>query len=1033
MVNQLEKFLRVLLVLAGFAGLGLAQNLEAQAQCAQVSYALFEDQNDCGQFVFCQGGTAENLDCLTDEIWSQSRTACVLGNRDTCEPWDPWEACDGRPNGPTVYPRNCMQYISCIGLQAEVIECLPGFVYVENGTSCEVGNALSCESLTSLCAVVGTSDLFSHPIFCNAYIGCNGTEPVLEYCSANQIFETNIQFCVPGNVGTCTVTPVDAICDLMTNGIFPHPEECTKFVQCSGSITTIVDCQQGEIFNPRISGCAAGDTENCLLLDTLCNGQRDGVLLSHPNYCSSFIRCSGNAASLQNCPLGRIFRSDMQFCVPGNQETCEFTPLEAMCENIQFGTIFPHPEDCTQYVRCQNGQSVSVSCPDHTIVEPGTIVCVPGDQESCLVLDSFCEGIDVGKVEVPNHCTAYVLCDRGVATFVECLPGEIFSAAEQACIPGNTLECERLGCAEQENSISIHPNQCNKFTICNNGQISLHPCRVGDIFNPTWLVCTAGDPTTCEFRPVEQMCVGHYDNTRLPYPSGNDCRQFVVCTNEQASVVTCPEETVLQPQTLYCFPGNMDTCELLNINCDPNQEETIRHPTRCDMKINCVAGFPVIEQCPEGEIVNDDLECAPGDVMGCFCIGRADGLYKHPGDCSQYMRCSGEEVERISCPEGEIFREDMLMCVPGDSNSCEPAQVGDMCGGRPDGQRYPHPDECDQFVVCTDELPTVSACDRGNVIQPGTGNCAAGNAGTCELYDNLCVEENIGHPEYCDLFIDCQLEVGVAKSCSRGEIWDHDSSRCLPGTVEPCGVLTLCSEAENGVRLPHPEFCDIYIECVESEDTIVACPVDQIFDSTTGECVPGDSETCEVQPEVNICTDIVDGTLLPNPESCEAYFRCEQGEPVSLACLPGHIFEGNECVPGSSFGCENFIEQCVGEIGRILPFPDGVQCRLFLACSNGVTSVGNCPEGQILVDDGQLCTAGEEASCEVNEENIDFCSGLDDGLYEHPLLCYLYVECTGGVSQVSTCAGNEIFSPDDSECREGDRVNCSVSGGDSKH
>ncbi|XP_055528003.1 uncharacterized protein LOC129720552 [Wyeomyia smithii] len=779
MVNQMEKFLRVSLVLTGFAGLVLAQNPQVQARCAQVSYALFEDQDDCGQFVFCQGGTAEQLECLTDEIWFQSRTACVLGNRSTCEPWDPQDACDGRPNGPTVYPRNCMQFINRTELQAEVIECLPGFVYVENGTSCQVGNAISCEPLSSLCAVNDTSDLFPHPILCNAYIRCNKTEAVLEYCSENEIFEANLRICVPGKAETCTATPADAICDVKSDGVFPHPEECTKFVQCSESITNIVDCQQGEIFNPSIADCSVGNTENCLLLDTICIDQQNGALLNF-----SF--------------------------VPGNKETCEFTPLEEMCDHVPFGTIFPNPYDCTQRVSCSNNINVPDLCLNHTIVEPGTLDCVPGDQESYRFLDSFCEGINYGNVEFPSDCRVYVSCDQEVATFVECLPGEIFSASEQTCISGNTLECDPLGCAEQENSTLIHPNHCNKFIICYNGQISLHPCPIGDIFNPTFLVCTAGDPTTCEFHPVEQMCVGHYNDTQ-----------------------TCPDETVLQPQTLYCFPA------------------ILPHPTSCDMKIICIAGLPVIKRCPEGEIINENMVCVPGDVIDCFCLGRANGLYKHPGDCSQYLRCSNEEVERITCPEGEIFREDMLLCVPGDSTSCVPAQVGDMCEGRPDGQRYPHPYECDQFVVCADELPTVSACDRGNVIQPGTGNCAAGNAGTCELYDNLCVEEetDIGHPEYCDIFIDCQLETGVAKSCSRGEIWDHGSSSGLPGTVEPCEVLNLCSEEEDDVRLPHPEFCDIYIECVESEDTIVACPVDRIFDFTTGECVAGDSETCEVNPE----------------------------------------------------------------------------------------------------------------------------------------------------------------------------------------
>ncbi|XP_053685795.1 uncharacterized protein LOC128735329 [Sabethes cyaneus] len=1026
MASQTDRLLKVLLALAALTAVVFAQNPEHEARCAQASYSFFEDRTDCGQFVFCQDGTPEEFECMTDEIWSQTEASCVLGNRTTCELWDPKDSCVDLPDGPLIYPRNCRQFINCTAQQAEVIACLPGFIYVENATDCEVGDTVLCQSLVSRCAESGTRELFSHPNLCNAFIWCNETEANLDFCPVNHIFEVNIQFCVPGDAEKCVITPVDEICDELPTGVFPYPDDCTKFVQCKDGETVVVDCQPAEVFNPRISECAPGDAETCVLFDEVCANQRDGTLVGHPNHCAAYITCINETAEVHFCPINKIFRADMQFCVPGNNETCVFTPLEQMCVDIPFGTIYPHPDDCTQYVRCENNAANNVSCPANHIIEPRTIQCVPGDTETCLFLDALCEGINDGKLAIPNECGMYISCQQEVATILECPLGEMFDASQLRCVPGDEEECIPIICVAGENNMLVHPNHCNMFSLCDNGHLSLHLCPVYHIFHSALKVCSPGDLISCTLSPLDQMCVGRFDDSRFPYPAEGNCLQYVVCKSGQSNVESCPAETVLRPSLLDCFPGHTDTCELLDITCDPNNEQILPHPTRCDLKILCVAGFPTVQACPEGQIVDPiTMNCVPGEVIDCFCRGKENGLYEHPMDCDRYVRCVDSTVEQNSCPPGEIFRADMLLCVPGDSLSCERTQLTDMCQGRPNDQRYPHPEECDKYVICTDNLPTVNECVRGNVIQPGTGACAAGNAETCGLYDDLCEERNIQHPGFCDVYIDCQSETTVAIPCSRGAIWDQDNTRCSPGTVDPCELLTVCSEEdkEEGAARPHP-ICDIFVRCGTEGDTIVECPSGEIFDETAAGCAPGDSETCELHPEVNICAEVPDDTLLPNPDVCDSYYRCEAGDPLPVLCPPGNIFVENGCAPGDRVGCENYIGRCSEEADGILAFPIETECQLFLACSNGVTSVGYCPDEEIMIAEEQLCAPGDVESCEIDEERAGFCSGLGDGRHAHPQLCYLYVQCTDGSSQVQACAANEIFSSDASDCIEGDRAGC---------
>ncbi|XP_058836814.1 uncharacterized protein LOC131693198 [Topomyia yanbarensis] len=665
-----------LIVIAGLAGDTQAQSTDFEIRCGRFSFAFFGDPSDCGRFVFCDEGMPVEHECEPDEIWSQRDASCVLGDRETCELWDARDACVGLGDGPIGFPRNCERYINCIEEQAEVVDCAPGWIYVENGTDCVIGSSTLCKSLEHLCTDNATQNLSVHPDFCDAFISCDANEIMLDFCPANEIFRSDIQFCAPGDPERCTLTRLDALCVDRPSGIVAHPQGCTKFVECYEDSPTEVQCLRGEVFNPRNSECVVGNDETCEVLGEVCINQPNEWVIETPNHCDLYIRCSDNSSSLRSCSPGTILRPDMQFCVPGHNETCEFTPLEEMCNNSPFGSVFPHPDNCAKYVRCAVNVVSEIPCPLYHIVRPGTIECVPGDPATCQLLEDLCIDRNDEKIPHPIDCDSYIQCHEHQSAILVCPPGEIFDVTEQNCIPGNTVTCEALYCLNQEDGVSPHPNECNVFVQCDSENISLHECLAGYIFHPALLVCTPGNMSSCVLDPVEEMCVGRFDGSRYPYPDLDECTRYVVCTNGQSNVRSCPANNVLLPRYLECVPGDVDTCEHFENLCSADLEAVFHHPSRCDIKIVCYTGRPALEFCSDGQIVDrESFQCVPGDVDVCLpldnlCDGRPDGDYKNPVDCTQFVRCKSGVATEVNCPDGEIFVVEEKICYPGDVSSC---------------------------------------------------------------------------------------------------------------------------------------------------------------------------------------------------------------------------------------------------------------------------------------------------------------------------------------------------------------------------
>lgn len=99
------------------------------------------------------------------------------------------------------------------------------------------------------------------------------------------------------------------------------------------------------------------------------------------------------------------------------------------------------------------------------------------------------------------------------------------------------------------------------------------------------------------------------------------------------------------------------------------------------------------------------------------CQNRSDGMYPHPYSCDKFINCNGGQLTEFRCPYPLLFDPVGLTCNMPHLVDCEIT-----CVGREDGV-YPHPQDCSLFIGCADERVHIYQCPTPLLFDPVTGRC----------------------------------------------------------------------------------------------------------------------------------------------------------------------------------------------------------------------------------------------------------------------------------------------------------------------
>lgn len=118
---------------------------------------------------------------------------------------------------------------------------------------------------------------------------------------------------------------------------------------------------------------------------------------------------------------------------------------------------------------------------------------------------------------------------------------------------------------------------------------------------------------------------------------------------------------------------------------------------------------------------------------------RANGMFRHSADCSQFIECGNGVAHVKSCPAGLAWNDRTGNCDWPENTDCPSEEVVGFSCPQPTQRelslfghpRYAHPTDCRMLYACVasthDVLAKRSArllgCEEGFVFNSNTGSC----------------------------------------------------------------------------------------------------------------------------------------------------------------------------------------------------------------------------------------------------------------------------------------------------------------------
>ncbi|ESP00989.1 hypothetical protein LOTGIDRAFT_140156 [Lottia gigantea] len=100
-------------------------------------------------------------------------------------------------------------------------------------------------------------------------------------------------------------------CPPPTSGFFPDKNNCAYFLQCTSNKRYRTRCPGGTLFDEHIKRCNHKEFVTCW---SKIKCPHPMGLFSHPHDCGKYLNCFANIPYVQSCPAGLHFNMAMGYC-----------------------------------------------------------------------------------------------------------------------------------------------------------------------------------------------------------------------------------------------------------------------------------------------------------------------------------------------------------------------------------------------------------------------------------------------------------------------------------------------------------------------------------------------------------------------------------------------------------------------------------------------------------------------------------------------------------------------------------------------
>ncbi|XP_037817731.1 uncharacterized protein LOC119607724 isoform X1 [Lucilia sericata] len=837
-----------------------------------------------------------------------------------------YTGCPSGHTGQLPYAYDCRRFLNCWNGRGHIQTCSVGTVFNPETLECDRPDKVKCEAALGVLGVqsagkspapshgslkqptyragrytdstndnvevlcpAGAEGLQPHPSDCTRFLNCANGNMHIQQCGPGTAYSIAMKVCDfkhkvdcsgregGGDVAAPTYRQVqnsasnnEITCPSDAAGLYPHPLDCTKFLQCSNGATYIQDCGPGTAFDSARLICDYKHKVKCCSGCTWSETETETSVVVSENHHTQ-------ATPPQPNP-------------PTNNQQHEDLPHTAdiLCPNGITG-LFAYPFDYTKFINCKNGNTAIQNCVPGTAfsISKGYCESLEDIQQSDHVIYIVsqvsyeysqtlitCPPGTEGLHLYPFNAELYVKCVKSQMKIVPCSNSLVFSFTRRTCLPyAQVLKNERVRLLSELQTTSNyhvteeqyrmsnmvycpggltgsypHPFDSTKYLKCVRGRLYSESCASGEAFSLSRKVCSLKEELNADDHvPMAKTPQGH-------------------------------EWRITDMEVTY---GSIDG--LTYLMCPPGLEGYFLNPFDCTKYIQCSQGATVVDECLNGSVFSiSRKECIPRDKveaydrveyltttkneftnesvdqyhhdLGISCNPGTFGIYPHPHDCHKYIRCANGRLSMENCPAGQVFSLTRSFCQ--NENEVDNKDRSSYNRGHYTG-----------------------AATTNTVYQPGS-------------YTPI----NIPHTSLSP----------PPPPTSNMLPPSAVLSPPLPSPLAPIANDVNCPPGATG-RYPHPYDCTKFLMCANGETHIQDCGPGTAWNKAMEVCDFKDKVDCSQSGGTSgyststittsiynsqsqfPCPDGVEGAY-QHPYDWHKYLVCSHGQSTIMDCAPGTVF-----------------------------------------------------------------------------------------------------------------------------------------------
>ncbi|XP_052848721.1 uncharacterized protein LOC128260062 [Drosophila gunungcola] len=959
----------------------------------EVNGAYLANSGSCAEFYICDEQLAYPQNCDSGSYFNETLSACIPDPNATC-----WQnLCVGKVNGVSLPNEgNCGSYYECSDAKTTLKTCPLGSFFNSSVDACTVDTGNS-QCWVNFCIGKADGSAVAEKSSCSVFYVCSDNTATAQECPEGSHFVDNDGGCVPG---PC---PTESPCDDTTTTTTEPCDDLTT--------TTTEPCD--EVTTEPPTSCDCGDVKNT-------------EFTPYPDNCRQYYICINGTLVAGDCGKGNMFNATHGVCVVDEGNEC----CVADCSD---GDVSVDAQDCTKYFKCVNGAWTSMPCADGSYFNSVLEDCQVDENNVCIASKLTSITTDQCSERDPpasgKNCWSYQVCIDGQWQDENCTNDYYFNATVGICradtdnvCPENRSSGSRQkrsakdftceGGIEQ-GSIVSHPTDCDKYLICENGQLVEGLCGMGNVFKSCSGVCAPDTKATC------WVCSNKPNGYQMPNPT--DCTSYLTCWNGLATEHKCGASE--------WYNGYGECAVDVNAKCiNPctcgNGNGNVAHPI-CTKYFKCTDGVAQVVQCNAGEAFDSatGLCSATVECSAKNCATATDGTtYPVAGDTSKFYNCLNQVATIESCPANSGYSILLGICQSQPSTDCNQ----NVCKTAADYSTYPSLNsDSSTFCICQDDGGYIYSCPTGLFYDETEESCTF--TGNCDPQVCNGQPEYFVSPDYEDpnSFCLCRANDPVSVPCPIGYTFDSEGLECaLIPQADPRCCANGCVGKSDFDTLPAVATTDGFCVCVDEVPQYTSCPGDSQYDSNLASCVSTGSETtCPANGcDASICESMPDYDLFPIEGDSSSFCYCLNYCPISFTCPDDLVFDSevgicSEPVDPSAVSKCN-VEQCdvLAEYTPYLP-NDGLDG--FCYCEGGLPIYFPCPEGQEFSTSLGVCKTPVDG-CVTSECDASKCATLSDYVpfptnsasENSNSFCY----CYNDEVFLEQCSPDTVFLPEYERC-----------------